>query len=72
MIINSEASYMDADLDERVTWAVVLTTQEVGHGGLVEWRVTHTLGENDRGASATCIMREAIELDPWSYVKSPE
>lgn len=66
---------MDADLDDRVSWAVVHHAEDTdpeGHEVGTDWKVVHTLGENFRKPGATCIMREVIELDPWTYVKSVE
>lgn len=67
--IRTEASYIDADLAGHVVWIAVnaqpLATDERG----VEWDVRHSHGENTWPASRHLIVREAIELDPWSYVR---
>jgi hypothetical protein len=68
-IINSETAYMDADLDERVAWSVVHASFQAPAS--VDYLVTHTLGENELRAGATVIVREVIEIDPWTYVQRP-
>lgn len=76
VILNSETAFMDHDLDNRITWSVVHAAFEVGidqaAAAFPMWRVQHTLGENDQPAATTVIVREVIELDPWTYVKAAE
>lgn len=69
-VIDSEAAYMDADLAERITWSVVHAVVDVGPelGGLTVYSIHHTLGENEKSAGVTVIVREVIEIDPWTYV----
>jgi hypothetical protein len=74
--IRSETGYVDADLAERVVWSVVHSTSDdrscwpdipMGH-----MRVWHTLGEHDVKATDDVIVREVIEIDPWTYVTSQQ
>ncbi len=66
-VIESVGAYVDADLIDRVTWAAVHDVTGPVHKVLI----IHSLGESGPGRSTKCcIMREAIEFDPWSYVKA--
>jgi hypothetical protein len=73
--LRSEAAFVDADLDELVSWSVVHTTADASTGGFANTLLTkimHTLGDHDVANSRVVIMREVIEIDPWTYVRSEE
>lgn len=63
--VRSEASYVDEDLDERIAWSVVHAADPMGASSV---RITHTLGEHDVTPGQTVIIREVIEIDPWTYL----
>lgn len=65
-LIRSATAYVDADLTGEVVWSVVhSTTPRESRRG---WSILHTLGEHDVPNSHAVIVREVLELDPWSYV----
>lgn len=75
--ITSEAEYMDADLrDNRtgVRWVVVHnsvpneTPEEIHQGR--DWVMVHTHGVETMPALTMLVVREVLEIDPWSYVRT--
>jgi hypothetical protein len=75
--VAGEAEYMDLDLrdDEadRPVWSVVHSSGPNTSPESValdrNWVVVHTRGVIAVPAMTPVIVREVIELDPWSYVK---
>jgi hypothetical protein len=67
--MHSEYAFIDADLAERVQWTVVHNCSQNDEGG---WTLMHTLGEHDGGFDRRVIVREVVELDPWTYVDRPK
>lgn len=75
--IQSEAEYMDLDLRDAegisVGWTVVhnstinTTPDEYAKGR--DWVLVHSHGVEAVPALSFVIMREVIEVDPWSYIK---
>ena len=69
-VIIDEAAYIDADLRGAVVWETVIKVDK--HASLrpplVE--VFHTGGQFEDRPGGPVVVRESIELDPWSYVTS--
>lgn len=68
--IDLEARFVDLDLAERVEWGSVHASHMTEDTHPPRWTIVHTGGvEDDLAPDQTVIIREVIELDPWSYVK---
>lgn len=74
--LHSAIGYVDADLIEQVQWSVVHDVLERGTSETFQldiagghMRVLHSYGQHDVLATADLIVRECIEIDPWTYLK---
>lgn len=71
-LVSSEVAYVDLDLHDEVSWVGVhyvnAAPAYLGPGFVV---IEHSAGSVETDGEVTCMMREAIDLDPWSYVKAP-
>lgn len=61
--IADPGEFLDLDLREAVVWCVV-------HNVDTAYLVNHDRGQVDADRADMWIVREGIELDPWSYVQS--
>lgn len=68
-VLRSGAAYVDADLADLVVWSVVHYVTDVPGDESESLRVVHTLGEHDLCTKQPVIIREVIEIDPWTYVR---
>ena len=71
--IISEVAYMDNDLADLVGWSVVHHVAEQPSDEAMRypvWDVIHTYGTHPVQGRRTLTTREALELDPWSYVRT--
>lgn len=69
-LVVSEGEYVDLDLrdDGSLRWAVVHSAHDTP-GAPGDVTVIHSHGDVQVSGVSSCIMREVIEIDPWSYVK---
>lgn len=63
-LIRSEVAYFDADLAGQIVWSVVHHVND----GTTAAQIVHTLGEHEAIVNLPVMTREAVHLDPWSYV----
>lgn len=58
-LIRSAPEYFDHDLNENVAWSVFHRIEGVA--------IVHTLGQSY--SAGYVIMREVIEIEPWTYIR---
>lgn len=69
-LVVSEGEYVDLDLreDGSLTWSAVHAAHDTPDAP-GDVTVVHSHGTVQVFGVSSCVMREVIELDPWSYVK---
>jgi hypothetical protein len=71
-LITTATHYIDLDTRKTsgVRWAGVHASHPTAHGTAF-WTLVHTAGTADElRPEGEVIVRESMEIDPWSYVKS--
>lgn len=64
-LIRTEADYIDLDLRAKVRWTTVRAIDNAG----ALLTIDYPEGSADSPPGSPVIIREAIELDPWTYVE---
>lgn len=71
-IISTQQEYVDYDLRDLIVWSAVYHVRDVtGEEGQPAHQVTvaHARGIVDLPSIGSCLSREVIEVDPWSYLR---
>lgn len=69
--VQTPAHFIDLDLRGKIRWTTVGEVQHEGHAPALT--VHHADGQLPLLLSAAVIVREVVELDPWTYVdRRPE
>lgn len=68
-LVMTESDYLDMTLgdDDQPAWSVVHDVHDNLDGTCT---VTHTRGITDVATDSGVVMREVVEIDPWSYVRT--
>lgn len=66
--ITTTTEFMDLDLTDGVSWSAVHTT--IAQKRSAMWVVHHSDGTAHVDDQDTFIVREVVEIEPWSYVRS--
>ena len=70
-MIGSEGEFIDVDLAEMVQWYGVHASHPTD-GRPMRWTIVHSGGMDDTLSMTddAVIVREVLDIDPWSYVKT--
>lgn len=72
-LLSDPTEYVDADLAGKLIWTVLHDAQpDVCEPETRAWELLHTRGATLVLPGSLVIVREAIEIDPWTYVRPVE